>query len=168
LIGAGICIVFAVLGEAILGLFRVSVPAFQIGGGIIVVLFSLEMVGGEKRGTEEDGPGRSGEQNSEPSLDIATYPLAIPLIASVSGLVAIVSVVAQQNDLPAVLSLVGMILGIMLLDYVRRRSCRLIVKAIGPLALQIIGRIMGVILTGLGVELLLMGLSGAGLIAKPG
>jgi small neutral amino acid transporter SnatA (MarC family) len=42
LIASAVCLVFAVLGEAILDLFNVSVPAFQIAGGIIVALFSLE------------------------------------------------------------------------------------------------------------------------------
>ena len=41
LIALIVCIVFAVLGEAILRLLKVWIPAFQIGGGIIVLLFSL-------------------------------------------------------------------------------------------------------------------------------
>ena len=52
LIALIVCILFAVLGEAILRLFKVSVPAFQIGGGIIVLLFSLEMVMGGKQGEQ--------------------------------------------------------------------------------------------------------------------
>ena len=60
LIALIVCIVFAVLGEAILNLFKVSVPAFQIGGGIIVLLFSLDMVIGDKKGGK-DGPSGSPE-----------------------------------------------------------------------------------------------------------
>ena len=97
-IASSVCLLFAVLGEAILRLFKVSIPAFQIGGGIIVLLFSLEMVMGGKQGSK-DGAGGSGEANAELSLDIAAYPLAIPLMASVSGLVAIVSLLAQRDDL---------------------------------------------------------------------
>jgi small neutral amino acid transporter SnatA (MarC family) len=33
-----VCLVFALLGEAFLKVFQVSIPAFQIGGGIIVLL----------------------------------------------------------------------------------------------------------------------------------
>jgi hypothetical protein len=39
---------------------------------------------------------------------------------------------------------------------------------VGPAALQVVGKIMGVILAALAVELMLMGLIGLGLIAKPG
>ena len=167
-----VCILFTVLGEAILKLFSVSVPAFQIGGGIIVLLFSLEMVMGDKQGGKDD-PSSSAKNDADPSsadppLDIATYPLAIPLMASVSGLVAIVSLLAQRNDVGSVLYLVGVIIAIMAIDYVCLRSCRLIVNAVGPVAMQVIGKIMGVILVALAVELLLMGFTGLGLVAKPG
>jgi multiple antibiotic resistance protein len=167
LISLVVCIVFAVLGEAILRLLKVSIPAFQIGGGIIVLLFSLDMVTGGKQADKErvDSPE---VKNAEPSLDIAVYPLAIPLMASVSGLVAIVSLLAQRNDLEALLFLAAVIIAIMALNYVCLRSCKYIVQAVGPAALQVIGKLMGVILTALAVELILMGLIGLGLIAKPG
>ena len=104
----------------------------------------------------------------EPSLDIATYPLAIPLMASVSGLVAIVSLLAQRDDLESLLFLAAVIVAIMALNYVCLRSCKYIVQAVGPAALQVVGKLMGVILTALAVELILMGLIGLGLIARPG
>jgi multiple antibiotic resistance protein len=162
-----VCLVFAVLGEVILDLFRVSVPAFQIGGAIIVLLFSLDMVMGDKKDAREPEGGGSDPAPAPPSLDIATYPLAIPLMASVSGLVAIVSVMAQGRSLATLLFLAAAIVAIMALDYVCLRSCQVIVKAVGPVALQVIGKIMGVILVALAVELMLMGLTGAGLISKP-
>ncbi len=166
LIALIVCILFAVLGEAILRLFKVSVPAFQIGGGIIVLLFSLDMVMGSKQGSK-DGVSSPEEKNAQPSLDIATYPLAIPLMASVSGLVAIVSLLAQRDDLGALLFLAGVIVAIMAINYLCLRSCKYIVQAVGPTALQVVGKIMGVILVALAVELILMGLIGLGLIARP-
>jgi multiple antibiotic resistance protein len=166
LIALIVCLVFAVLGEAILRLFHVSIPAFQIGGGIIVLLFSLEMATGSKQEGKESS-NSSGQTPSEPSQDVAVYPLAVPLMASVSGLVAIVSLLAQRDDLAAVLFLMGMIVVIMGIDYVCLCSCRLVVKSLGPTTIQVVGRIMGVILTALAVELIVMGLIGLGLVAKP-
>jgi len=166
LIASIVCILFAVVGEAILKLFKVSVPAFQIGGGIIVLLFSLEMVMGSKQ-VSKDGAASSEEKNAQPSLDIAAYPLAIPLMASVSGLVAIVSLLAQRDDVGALLFLTGVIAAIMAINYVCLRSCKYLLRAVGPAALQVVGKIMGVILVSLAVELILMGLIGLGLIATP-
>ena len=159
-----ICVLFAVLGEAILNMFKVSVPAFQIGGGIIVLLFSIEMVTGNKEATK-DAVEALEQQAKDPSPDIAICPLAIPLMASVSGLVAIVSLIAQSNDFISLISLIGVILVIMVINYISLLTCRPIAKALGPATLQVIGRIMGVILTALAVELILMGLTGLGLIS---
>ena len=167
LIALIVCILFAVLGEAILRLFKVSVPAFQIGGGIIVLLFAIDMVkGGKEEGKDSDGVSEA--PSAEPSLDCATCPLAVPLMASVSGLVAIVSLIAQRDDLRALLFLAGVIIGIMALNYICLLSCKYIVQAVGPVALQVVGKIMGVLMAALAVELVIMGLIGLGLIAKPG
>jgi multiple antibiotic resistance protein len=165
LIASAVCLVFAVLGEAILNVFNVSVPAFQIAGGIIVALFSLEMVVGNKQpGTLSGDPANHERALAE---DLAVTPLAIPLMASVSGLVAIVSLLPRDNDIRATLILCAAIIAIMGLDYVCLRSCGLIVKALGPTALDVTSKILGVILTALAVELVLMGLNGLGLLATP-
>ncbi|MGI9482564.1 MAG: MarC family protein [Hyphomicrobiales bacterium] len=52
-------------------------PALQIGGGIILLLFALEMITG-KTGSASGG-------NNKPSLDIAISPLALPLMATPQG-----------------------------------------------------------------------------------
>lgn len=164
LIASVVCLAFALAGEVILLLFSVSIPAFQIGGAIIVLLFSIEMVMGKDK--SENGSAGTAAKGGGPSLNIATYPLAIPLMASVSGLVAIVSVLAQSNDLYSVLFLAAAIVAIMAINYCCLRACRLIVNAVGPVTLQVVGKLMGVILTALAVELLLKGLIGLGIIAR--
>jgi multiple antibiotic resistance protein len=166
LIASIVCVVFAVFGEVILRLFKVSVPAFQIGGAIIVLLFSLDMVVGNEKVRKHAARSRD-EKDEPPSLDIAVYPLAIPLMASVSGLVAIVSLLALRDDLPALLFMTVVIVAIMATNYVCLRACRYIVHALGPGALQVISKLMGVILTALAIELALMGLIGLGIVANP-
>jgi multiple antibiotic resistance protein len=163
LVALTVCIVFALLGEAILKVFHVSIPAFQIGGGIIVMLFSIEMAMGKKSNEEN-----ADHSPVEPSIDIAAYPLAVPLMASISGLVAIVSLIAQMdNDPGELLFLSGVIAAIMGLNYACLRASRIIVKVLGPAALTVISTIMGIILVALSVELIYMGLLGFGLVPKP-
>lgn len=88
-------------------------------------------------------------------------------MASASGLVAIVSLLAQHDDIESLLFLTSVIVAIMILNYFCLLSCKYIVAAVGPAVLQVVGRIMGVILAALAVELVIMGLIGLGLIAKP-
>jgi multiple antibiotic resistance protein len=166
LIASIVCVVFAVFGEVILRIFSVSIQAFQIGGGIIVLIFSLDMVMGSEK-TRKLAAGSRDEKGEPPSLDIAVYPLAIPLLASVSGLVAIVSLLALRDDLAALLFMTVAIVAIMAINYVCLRSCRYIVQALGRGTLLVVGKLMGVILTALAVELVLMGLVGLGIVAPP-
>jgi small neutral amino acid transporter SnatA (MarC family) len=88
-------------------------------------------------------------------------------MASVSGLVSIVSLLAQGDDFSALAFLTLVIAGIMALNYICLRSCRYIVRAMGPAALQVVGKLMRVILTALAVELVLMGLIGLGIVERP-
>jgi multiple antibiotic resistance protein len=161
LIAAAVCVVFAVVGEAILRVFHVSIPAFQIAGGIIVLLFSLESVLG--RGGKDNRDNWADGDPMQRAMEIAVYPLAVPLMASVSGLVAIVSLVAQSKDFAGLLFLTGTIVVIMALDYLCLRSCHYLVRVLGQTTLQVVGKVMGVILAALAVELMLMGLAGLGL-----
>ncbi|WP_162560017.1 MarC family protein [Methylotetracoccus oryzae] len=163
-IATSVCLVFAVLGELILLVFRVSLPAFQIAGGIIVMLFSIEMVMGG-RASSDSGAGDGVATSNAPSLELAAYPIAVPLLASVSGLIAIVSLVAQAgDDLWALLYLLGAILAIMAVNYLCLRACQAIARMLGPVALSVVGKVMGVILVALAVELVLMGLVGLGVM----
>ena len=164
-IASVVCLVFAVLGEVILGVFKVSVPAFEIAGGIIVLIFSIDMVIGDI-GKDSGGPEEEKSDEGH-SLSIAVSPLAIPLMASVSGLVAIVSVLAQNHTIGTVLYLSAVIAGIMLLNYLCLRYSAYIVRAVGPSVFQVVGKLTGVILAALAVELILAGLIGLGLIAVP-
>ena len=77
-VAAIVCLVFAVLGKAILGMFHISIPALMIAGGIILFVFALQLVLGE----DHDHAEHAGGARKTPSLDIASYPLAVPLMAS--------------------------------------------------------------------------------------
>ncbi|MBX3433516.1 MAG: MarC family protein [Pirellulales bacterium] len=162
LTASAVCLVFVLLGEVILGVFKVRVPAFEIAGGVIVLLFSIKMVADDKaKNSDPAEPCRDLQR----SLDIAVSPLAIPLMASVSGLVAIVSALAQNNNLTTVLFLSTVIVAIMALNYVCLRFSAPIVRALGPQFFQVVGKIMGVLLAALAVELMLSGFVRLGLVA---
>lgn len=160
LIATAVCLAFAVAGELILGIFKVSVPAFEIAGGLIVLMYSLQMVAGDSGKQASEGA----QNDATPSLDIAVSPLAIPLMASVSGLVGIVSVLAQNRSLAAIVAMSATIAGIMTLNYFCLRYSAYVVRAAGPSLFQVLGKLMGVILAALAVELMLTGLVGLELI----
>lgn len=79
-IQAGVLGFFAWRGENILELFHVSVPALEVAGGLVLLIFALQLVLGEDHAAS-DGP--------PPGLGMAVYPLAVPLLASPQAIVAV-------------------------------------------------------------------------------
>jgi multiple antibiotic resistance protein len=151
-----VTLVFVLAGEMLLRIFHVSLPALKIAGGIILLLFAIGMIMGG-HGDEEDKP-------KALSLDIAVYPLAMPMMATPQGLVALTAITAAQPNLLWVGVLALIVLAIMALNLACLLSADRIIKAIGPSGLQIIAKVAGVLLTGLAVQLMILGFRDLGLI----
>jgi multiple antibiotic resistance protein len=151
-----VVLLFIVGGEFLLGVFHISLAALKLAGGLILLLFALHMVMGEEKGGAEDaGP---------PSPSIAIYPLAMPLMATPQGIVAIVTMSAAMPTIGGLLLLVVISAVILAINLLALLYADKIIALIGVGALQIIGRIMGLLLTGLAIQLILWGLGDVGAI----
>ena len=83
LISAGILLFFLVAGQALLEAMQIPLTAFQIAGGLVLLLFALTMIFGEGKPEQE--------MKMTASLsELAVYPLAVPSIASPGAMMAIV------------------------------------------------------------------------------
>ena len=77
-VSGGVMALFAALGQAIFKLFGITLPAFQIAGGLIMLLSALDMLRAKRsplKETEEE----KAEGMDKP--DIAVTPLAIPMLS---------------------------------------------------------------------------------------
>jgi multiple antibiotic resistance protein len=156
LYSASVFVVFILLGGALLHVFHISIPAFQVGGGIILILFAVETVTSKSDKLE----GESAEAGTEnPPVDIAAYPLAIPLMASPAALVAVTATIAESRDWTPILGMVGVIVAIHALNFIILRSSRHIVSMVSPEILMVAAKVLSVLLTGLAVELILTGVT---------
>lgn len=155
---AVVVVLFVIAGEFLLKVFHITLPALKIAGGLILLLFALHMVlGEEKKGDAE---------TANPSTDIAVYPLAMPLMATPQGIVAIVTIAAGTQSMAGIATLLVICLAIMAFNLLVLIFADKIIAAIGPAALQIIGKIVGILLAGLAIQLMLSAGTDLGLIAK--
>ena len=167
MISTVVCILFALAGAAILSGLKISVEALLLAGGAILFVFALNMVIGEEKETSVDEP------PPVPSIDIAAFPLAVPLMASPQGLVAIVAIEAtlhQGVTMAAIYEvgiLVGIILIIMALNLGILLGAERIFAKISPAFLKVVMRIVGLLLCALAVQLMITGFDGLGLIPNP-
>jgi len=156
-----ICVLFALAGAAILAGLKISVEALLIAGGAILFVFALNMVIGDEKEATSDGTPPA------PSMDIAAFPLAVPLMASPQGLVAIVAIEATLKGMTEVGILVALILSIMAINVVLLLAADRIFAKIPPAFLKVVMRIVGLMLCALAVQLIIYGFDGLGLIPKP-
>jgi multiple antibiotic resistance protein len=155
-----VIVVFIVFGEFILSIFHISLAALKLAGGLILLLFALGMVmGDEKKGGGPEGP---------VTIAVATYPLAMPLMATPQGIVAVVTLAAARPGLPGAILLVVLTLVIMALNLVVLLSADKLLGKGGGGAMQVVGRVIGLLLAGLAIQLMIMGFTDLGLISAAG
>ncbi|SPH21566.1 hypothetical protein ASD8599_02318 [Ascidiaceihabitans donghaensis] len=151
-----ILILFALLGESLLGFIGISMPAFQVSGGVLLFLTALDMLFERRTKRREDQADE--DDNEDPSV----FPLAIPLIA---GPGAIASVILLTNQRPGLEGL-GMVLGVtaavLLIAFGLFLASGLIEKVLGKTGITVLTRLLGMLLAALSVQIMLDGLAAFG------
>ncbi len=164
LITTVVCLLFTVGGAVILSALKITVEALLISGGAILFVFALNLV------IAEDKPAPANAPAPAPSIGIAAYPMAVPLMASPQGLVAIIAIEAtlRQGFSPGAIMdvsiLVGIVLIIMAINLGLLLGAERIFAKIPPEFLKVVMRIVGVLLCALAVQLMIAGFDGLGLI----
>ena len=154
---------FAAIGNYIFRVLGLTLPAFQIAGGLILFLVALDMIRAQRQ-TQED-PEEMKE--SEEAADVAVAPLAIPMLAGPAALSTVAVLMAQAQNAGEV-SLVFLAIALTgIITYVTLRLAEPIQRRLGTTGIHILGRVLGLVLAGIAVQFVLNGLSAAGLIAKP-
>jgi multiple antibiotic resistance protein len=159
LASAIICAVFAIAGGAILRMFHVSIPALLIAGGIILFVFALRLVLGEEY---EEAPK---PRPQAPTVGLGTYPLAVPLMASPQGIVAITAIAVERPGFDDRLLLLGLVALQMVANLVFMLSAEKIFARVSADVLKVVMRIMGLLLCGLATQMVIIALQRLGVLA---
>lgn len=154
---------FAAVGNVVFRGLGLTLPAFQIAGGIILFLVALDMIRAQ-RTTQEDPEDM---KESESAGDVAVAPLAIPMLAGPAALSTVTVLMAQAKDTAEVSLVFGAVVLTGLICFLTLRSAEPIQKRLGKTGIHILGRVLGLVLAGIGVQFVLNGLKAAQLIPKP-
>jgi multiple antibiotic resistance protein len=156
--------VFFIFGNAILGFMGITLPAFQIGGGILLLISGLSMVRGEMKKPPEKilkGAGGDDYDKASSKLQQILVPLAIPLIVGPGTISTAILYAAGAREDGTFLALLGVILIVSLIVLACLLASQWILNVIGENGLQIMIRILGLMLVAVGVQFLLNGLAKA-------
>ena len=149
---------FALLGDGILRLFSITIGAFRIAGGLILLGIGLNML--RVRDSREIQTPEEVQEGVEKE-DIALIPLAFPMLSG-PGAISTVMVLTQQTQGVAYLGvLLVAIVVTCSISYVILRHAARVINLLGPTGLRMLSRLMGLLLAAIAVQFLLDGLEEA-------
>jgi multiple antibiotic resistance protein len=158
IVAAVILYAFAAVGRALLTSLGITVAAFSIAGGILLLLVAIDMLfarASRTRGTPEE------EVEARASADISVFPLAIPIISGPGAIVTVVLYMSQANgDVGKIAAVLASILIALIACYVSMRLSGLLIRVLGETGVHVVGRVMGILLAALAVQFVLNGVSG--------
>jgi multiple antibiotic resistance protein len=154
LAAAAVLAVFAAAGGAIFTFFQITVPAFQIAGGILFTAMSLkEMQNGD----------RHADESETERLDPSIVPLGIPVIAGPGAISAVMVLVGQAPDGARRMALAVAIAASILVTLAILLAAPAIVERIGRTGQRVVAKIMGLVTAVVGVQFILNGVTAVAL-----
>ena len=155
-----ILLVCAWLGNSILGLMGLTPPMLQAAGGIILLNYGLRMV------TVEDTKLTQGEQVSASEVTeehwkaLAVVPLAIPGTVGAGSITTVIIQASAFDSARDLLIISGVSVGIGVVMWITFHSAGPIARRLGPIGMNIITRVMGILVTATAFGLLGRGIGG--------
>ncbi|MBF0677323.1 MAG: NAAT family transporter [Devosia sp.] len=164
LVALAILLFFAVLGNLILDVFGITIPALRTAGGILLLLIAIDMVFARHSG----GTGTTDEEEIEArqSHDISVFPLAMPLMAGPGAISAVILLTTgAQSDLEFWLVLAAIVV-ILFLAWLTLLIAIPIQRLLGLTGLSVVSRVVGILLAALAVQFIFDGVKASGLLGS--
>jgi len=161
-------VTFLFVGQGILHFFGISLPAFQIAGGIVLLMTGLKMIAGRSRGADikpepdvNPRPGLfSAFDEARDRLKDIIVPVGIPLFVGPGSLSTVVLYSAKaQGHWETLTAMAGVLIALSVVTGLILIASTPIARVLGRNGLQIATRILGLLITAIGVQFLLMGLA---------
>ena len=160
LIAGVLLTLFAFLGEGVLNFLGISMPAFRIAGGILLLLTALDMLF-ERRTQRRKDQSEETESDDDPSV----FPLAMPLIAGPGSIATVILLAGQGDGLAGVgLALVVMSL-VLVIAFVLFNAAPLLERLLRETGIKVVTRLLGMLLAALSLQFVLEGLRDFGLMS---
>lgn len=145
------------VGLPLLHFFGISLGAFQIAGGLVVLLIGLSMIRAKSHSNDYDQPSK--QQSSKNKTSVAIVPMAMPIIG---GPGAISAIIAHAPAFPSVTDHIILTICCIILSAVIGAVlwfAPLVSKILGDEGMRIATRIMGLVLAAIAVQMMAGGVA---------
>jgi len=146
--------IFSLFGHLIFKMFGITLPAFQIAGGIIVFFIGYDLLQGKEAGAHHS----KRKLTIKSYEDMAISPLGIPLLSgpgTISTAMNFVGAGKQFSYTIIIIVVFGIVCAITFLMFIMSRK---IASKISPSLIKVISRIMGLILAVIAIQMIINGI----------
>jgi multiple antibiotic resistance protein len=156
---------FALAGQYIFQMFGIKLPAFEVAGGLILLLIGLDMLEAKRSPTQE---AHGDTEEAAAKEDAGIVPLGIPMLAGPGAISSVMVLVGQVPSLWhwEMAAILGSIALTCLVSYWVLAGAGRIRKVMGETGIRILVRIMGLLLVALAMQFFVNGLTDLGLIPR--
>ncbi len=155
--------IFTFLGNKILHLFGITIPAVQISGGLILLVIGFEML---KVLSVEEKISKTEEVEGVERDDISIIPLAIPMLSGPASIATVIVLSSKGGNYQSV-NIITSVMVTLGITYVILRSAGKILKVIGLTGVKVLTRIMGFLLCAMAVQFIINGYLAIAAVGKP-
>ena len=155
---------FALAGQFIFRMFGITLPAFEIAGGLILLLIGIDMLEARRSPTQESTDEAEEASHKE---DAGIVPLGIPMLAGPGAISSVMVLVGQAPDRWHMLAILGSIAVTAVVSFGVLSGADRVRRVLGETGIRILVRIMGLLLVALAIQFFVNGLTDLGVIAKP-
>ncbi len=156
---------FSIVGKYLFQMFGITLPAFEIAGGVILLLIGLDMLEAKRSPTQESTEEAEEAAHKE---DAGIVPLGVPMLAGPGSITSVMVLVGQVQKWWQLLAILGSIFLTALICFLVLGNSDRVARALGETGIRILVRVMGLLLVALAVQYFVNGMVDLGVIAKPG
>lgn len=149
--------VSALAGLRIIEFFGISLASFQVGGGLLLLMSSLQMLNAQPAEARRDDLAEGGDK-ADAGASIAIVPLTIPLLTGPATISTMIIYADKTHHWWQLGVLVGYGVIVGLTVWIAFSLSGRIAKALGKTGINVMTRLMGLLLAALSVEVMSDGL----------
>ncbi|HEX8700589.1 MAG TPA: MarC family protein [Myxococcaceae bacterium] len=149
LVAGGLLLFFAVFGGLIFQVFGVSLAAFRVAGGILLLITALDML---RARPSETRTTQTEQQEGVHKEDVALVPLAMPLLAGPGAIASAMVLMSKGETLTMAVPVLAAIVLTFVASYFILRASNLVLRMLKQSGVAILERVMGLILAAIAVQ----------------
>ena len=144
------------IGEAVLVTLGTSLPSFQIGGGLIILLSGLSML------SDQQASGSASVSDSQ--IDMAHFiklgiaPLGIPMLAGAGAITKVIIQTHPEYSATSDIEIAAIIVADCSIAGVILASSSILVKLLGVAFFSVMSRVAGLVIVAIAVEIIVRGI----------